>query len=183
MAQGRIAHRYAEALITTADELHLRQAVSDDLLLIQRIIKESHDFVLFLKSPVINKEKKQAVFKATFSSAVQPLTFQFLTLLIEKEREDALPAIIDAFLKLQDENLGIIHVYVKTAAMLSQQQSAQLKERFESYSKKKVVIDQSEEKDLIGGFVARIGDTVFDGSVKQQLKMLRKRFAEEMPVA
>jgi len=46
-----------------------------------------------------------------------------------------------------------------------------------------VVLDQSVEHELIGGFVARIGDTVFDGSVKQQLEILRKRFAEEMTVA
>jgi len=78
--------------------------------------------------------------------------------------------------------LGFVHVHVKTAAGLSQQQSAQLKQRFEAYSKKKVFIDQSLDKQLIGGFIARIGDTVFDGSVRQQLELLRKRFAEELIV-
>ena len=182
MANLRIANRYAEALLTTAEELHILKKVSDDLTVIHRIIKESHEFQLFLKSPVIKKEKKQEVFKVTFGSAVQPLTLQFLFLLIEKEREDALTSVIEAFYRLQDEMLGIVHVNVKAAAELSQQQTAQLKQRFEEYSKKKVYIDQSLDKQLIGGFIARIGDTVFDGSVKQQLELLRQRFAEELIV-
>ena len=168
--------------MTTAEELHILKNVSDDLTVIQRITKESHEFQLFLKSPVIKKEKKLEVFKATFGPSVQPLTLQFLSLLIEKEREDALPSVIDAFFRLQDEMLGIIHVSVTTAAELSQSQTAQLKQRFEVYSKKKVFIDVSLDKQLIGGFIARMGDTVFDGSVKQQLKLLRRRFAEELIV-
>jgi F-type H+-transporting ATPase subunit delta len=182
MANLRVANRYAEALLATAEELHILKKVSDDLTVIQRIIKESREFQLFLKSPVIKKEKKQVVFNATFGSTVQPLTIQFLSLLIEKEREDVLPSIIDAFFRLQDDILGIVHVRVKTAAELSQQQTMQLKQRFEAYSKKTVLIDQSLDKQLIGGFIARIGDTVFDGSVKQQLELLRKRFAEELIV-
>jgi F-type H+-transporting ATPase subunit delta len=183
MTNLRIANRYAEALITTAEELHILKNVSDDLTVIQHIIKESHEFQRFLKSPVIKKEKKQEVFKATFGSSVQQLTFHFLILLIEKGREDALPSVIEAFFRLQDEMLGMVHVDVKTAVELSQQQTEQLKQRFEEYSKKKVQIDKSLDKQLIGGFIARIGDTVFDGSVKQQLELLRKRFAEELIVS
>jgi F-type H+-transporting ATPase subunit delta len=182
MANLRIATRYAEALMTSAEELNVLKLVSDDLTIIQRILKESREFQLFLKSPVIKKEKKLAVIKATFASSVQPLTLTFLSLLIEKEREEVLPGVIESFFKLQDEILGIVHVQVKTAVALTQQQNAQLKQRFEEYSKKKVLIDQSVDQHLIGGFIARIGDTVFDGSVKQQLELLRKQFVEEIIV-
>jgi F-type H+-transporting ATPase subunit delta len=182
MPNLRIATRYAEALLTTAEELHILKNVSDDLTVIQHIMQESREFQLFLKSPVIKKEKKQEVCKATFGPFVQPLTLRFLSLLIEKEREDAFPGIIEAFFRLQDEMLGILHVSVTSAAELSQQQRAQLQQRFEVYSKKKVFIDVSLDKQLIGGFIARMGDTVFDGSVKQQLELLRKRFSEELIV-
>ncbi|RPI01493.1 MAG: ATP synthase F1 subunit delta [Ignavibacteriae bacterium] len=179
MANLRIANRYAEALLTAAEELHVLDKVSGDLTVLQRIIRESHEFLLFLKSPVIKKEKKLDVFQATFRSSVQPLTLQFLTLLTEKGREEVLPDVVESFFRLQDELLGIVHVHVKTAAELSQQQAAQIQQRFETYAKKKVRLDQSIDNQLIGGFVARIGDTVFDGSVRQQLELLRKRFTEE----
>ena len=88
--------------------------------------------------------------------------------------------IIEAFFSLQDEELGIVNVNVKSATELSAQQTAQLQKQFEAYSKKKVHINSSLNSELIGGFIARIGDTMFDGSVKRQLELLRKRFTEEM---
>jgi F-type H+-transporting ATPase subunit delta len=182
MSNLRIANRYAKALITTAEELNILKNVSDDLADIQRIINDSHEFQLFLKSPVVKKEKKRQVFEATFGKSVQPLTLQFLSLLAEKGREDALQSILESFFRLQDEILGIVIVRVKSAAELSAQQTVQLEQRFEAYSKKKVRVDVSLDSKLIGGFIARIGDTMFDGSVKRQLELLRKRFAEEITV-
>ena len=182
MANLRIANRYAKAFMTAAEELDVLKQVNNDFLVLRRVIQDSREFQLFLKSPVIKKEKKHAVFTATFESFFQPLTMRFFSLLIEKEREDVLPHVIEAFFKLQDEVLGIVHARVKTATELSPQQTEELKQRFEVFSKKKVIIEQSIDKQLIGGFVARIGDTVFDGSVKQQLEFLRKRFTDEIIV-
>ena len=183
MSNLRTANRYAEALMITAEELHVLKDVSDDFIVLQRIINESHEFQLFLKSPILKKEKKQQVFETTFGKAIQPLMLKFLSLLVEKRREDILLSIIGAFFRLQDETLGIVNVHVKAAAELSAQQTAQLEQRFEAYSKKKVRVDVSLDPKLIGGFIARIGDTMFDGSVKRQLELLRKRFAEEITVA
>jgi F-type H+-transporting ATPase subunit delta len=182
MSNLRTANRYAESLMTTAEELHILKDVSDDLTVIRRNIKESHEFQLFLKSPIVKKEKKQQVFEATFGKAIQPLTLKFLFLLAEKGREDILLNIIEAFFRLQDETLGIVNVHVKAATELSAQQTTQLEQRFEAYSKKKVRVDVSLDSKLIGGFITRIGDTMFDGSVKRQLELLRKRFAEEITV-
>jgi F-type H+-transporting ATPase subunit delta len=183
MSNLRTANRYAEALMTTAEELHVLEGVSDDFSVLRRIINESHEFQLFLKSPVLKKEKKQQVFETTFGKAIQPLTLKFLSLLAEKGREDILLNIIEAFFRLQDETLGIVNVHVKAATELSAQQTTQLEQRFEAYSKKKVRVEVSLDPKLIGGFIARIGDTMFDGSVKRQLELLRKRFADEITVA
>jgi len=183
MNTARIANRYAEALMTSAEELNILQKVSEDLTVLERAIKESHDFRLFLKSPIIKKEKKQQVFENTFGKSVQPLTMQFLNLLSEKNREDVLSSIIDAFFRLRDEALGIVNVNVLSATELSTQQASMISQRFEAYTKKKVHIHVNLDSQLIGGFVARIGDTMFDGSVRRQLELLRERFAEDYSVA
>jgi F-type H+-transporting ATPase subunit delta len=182
MSNIRIANRYAEALMKTAEETHVLKNVSDDLVVVQRVVKDSREFQMFLKSPVVKKEKKRQVIEATFGSAIQPLTLNFLSLLAEKGREDVLLSIIDAFFRMQDEMLGIINVHVRAATELSEQQKTQLEQRFETYSKKKVRIDVRLDKQLIGGFIAKVGDTMFDGSVKRQLEILRNRFAEELLV-
>ncbi|MBN1397143.1 MAG: F0F1 ATP synthase subunit delta [Bacteroidetes bacterium] len=180
MSNLRIANRYAEALLTSAEELKVLKNVSDDISLLQRIINDSKEFQLFLKSPIIKTEKKRQVFEEIFGKTVQPLTLRFLILLAEKGRESVLPGIIEAFFILQDERLGIANVHVKAAAELSAQQTIQLQQKFEAYSKKKVRVDVSVNPGLIGGFVAYIGDTMFDGSVKHQLELLRKKFTEEI---
>jgi F-type H+-transporting ATPase subunit delta len=180
MSNQRTAHRYAEALMTTAEDLHVLQNVSDDLSRVRLIIRESHEFQLFLKSPVIKKEKKQQVLEATFAKTIQPLTLNFILLLTEKGREDILLNIIEAFFRLQDEALGIVNIHVKAAAEFSAQQTAQLTQQFEMYSKKKVRVDIHVEPQLIGGFVARVEDTMFDGSVKRQLELLGERLKEDV---
>jgi len=182
MSNLRIANRYAEAVMMSAEELHVLKNVSDDFTMLRQIINESREFQMFLKSPIIKNEKKQQVFEAAFGANVQPLTLKFLLLLIEKGRVDFLMNIIEAFFSLQDDKLGIVNVNVKSATELSSQQTAQLQERFEAYSKKKVHINTSLNAELIGGFIARIGDTMFDGSVKRQLELLRKKFTEESTV-
>lgn len=177
MAQRRVARRYAEALIESAEEVKNVDRVGKDMDLLRRIAKESRDFSMFLKSPVIPKEKKHTIFSGLFEKSLDPLSFRFLTLLAEKGREGALVQIIEEFFILQDEKLGIVAVDVKAAADLSKEHLGELEKKFAALTKKKVRLGVSIDKALRGGFVARVGDTVFDGSVKRQLELLRERFA------
>jgi F-type H+-transporting ATPase subunit delta len=105
-----------------------------------------------------------------------------LQLLAEKGRESSLPEIIETFFLLRDEKLGIMNVHVKTAVEFTRQQKNELEKHFELSSKKKVQVDVQVDPALIGGFVARMGDTLFDGSIKRQLELLRQRFAEHVGV-
>lgn len=178
MSNVRVARRYAEALMNLAEEQKQLDRVADDLQAIQRLTMASHDLVLFLKSPVINKEKKLGIFAELFQKKVTPLTLHFLSLLTEKSREDILPQIIEQFFVLHDERLGIVNVQVKAIGELTRDQGKLLQQRLESHTKKKVRFTLSVDKLLKGGFVARVGDTVFDGSVKRQLELMKERFAE-----
>lgn len=182
MSNSRVANRYAEALMIAAEEAKILNDVSNNLTAIKELINSSNEFKLFLKSPVIKKDKKKEVFKSLFSNKIAPITLQFLLLITEKQREDLLLDIIDCFFKLQDEKLGYISLQVKSAVGLTEQQINKFKNQFEEYSKKKVRIEAEVEKELIGGFVARIGDTMYDASVKRQLQLLKQRLAEEVEV-
>ena len=178
MANVRVAHRYAEALMGAAEEQKIVERIAEDLKLLQTTIKESKEFLVFLKSPVISKEKKKEVNNELFGKKLHSATMLFMSLLAEKSREDILPVIIQEFFHLRDEMLGIVTVEVKAATELEKEQNVELQKRFEGYSKKKVRITYSLDRQLKGGFVARIGDTVFDGSIKRQLELLRDQFAE-----
>jgi F-type H+-transporting ATPase subunit delta len=183
MSDFRIANRYAEALLTAAEEQRALTQIGEDLAMILRITRESRDLQLFLKSPVVNKEKKLEVLEAVFASRIQPLTLQFIRLLTEKAREGLLPQMIEAFFRLQDSRSGTVNIAVNAASNLSEEQKTRLAKRFETFTEKKVRLQFTLDKRLIGGFVARVGDVVLDGSVKRQLETLRRRFVGERTTA
>lgn len=175
MANVRIASRYAEALLQEAQSLNVLDIVRNDLIAIKAIIKQSNEFRLFLKSPIIKKEKKNQFFIEAFSHKVNMLTLKFLLLLVEKERESLLSAIIDSFSKLWEEASGIANVLVKSAVELDSKQQDKLKKRFEELTKKKVHVQIEIDKNIIGGFIASIDDTMFDASVNHQLNVFYKK--------
>lgn len=178
MTNVRVARRYAVALMKTAEENKQVDRIATDVELLDRLMRESHEFHLFLKNPVINKEKKQTVFAELFGKKLSSMTNDFLRLIAQKGREDLLPDIIQQFFALRDEKLGIVNVTIKAAVELSKDQQAKITRRFEGVTHKSVRLAFSLDKQVIGGFIARVGDTVYDGSVKRQLEMLREKFAE-----
>ena len=178
----RVARRYAEALLDSAGDHQCIDAVSRNLLHLRNVIRSSHDFAVFLRSPVVRREKKEMVLKELFASRIDELTLSFLFLLTSKGREETLPQVIEEFFLLRDMREGIVRVDVRSAQELSTTHVRRLEERFMDYTKSKVRLSRSLDETLIGGVVSRIGDTVFDGSVRRQLEMIRERLKGGEPV-
>jgi F-type H+-transporting ATPase subunit delta len=80
---------------------------------------------------------------------------------------------------MRDELLGIVTLELRAAVDLTSDQQKTIAKRFEDMTRKRIRIVFSVDKQLKGGFVARVGDTVYDGSVSRQLELLRSRFTEE----
>jgi len=178
MSVYRVARRYAEAALELAEEQKQGERLAEDLEILQKAIKESREFLAMLKSPVISKEKKRAVLTETFKPRFGALSFNFLSMILDKGREDLLGDIIGEYFKLRDDRLGIVTLDVRAATELSKSQQQAIVQRFEEITQKKIRVAFSIDKQLKGGFVARVGDTVYDGSIQRQLELLRDRFAE-----
>ena len=178
MSAYRVARRYAEAALELAEEQKQSERLAGDLELIQKAIKESLEFYAFLKSPVISKDKKRTVMADLFKAKVSTLTMDFLNLLIEKGREDVLDSILVEYFRMRDDRLGIVILELRAAIELTGDQQKTIAKRFEEITRKKIRVAFSVDKQLKGGFIARVGDTVYDGSVTRQLELLRERFAE-----
>ena len=177
MINVRVARRYAEALVQLAEERKDFEVYVKDLEYLKDAMKGSRELLLFLKSPIITRIRKRDIFRVLFAGKVQAVTAEFLDILAEKGREDLLPDIIDQFFAIRDERHGIVNVEVKTAVDFSKEQVVALQKKLEGYTNKKVRTAFILDKHLIGGFIARVGDTVFDGSIRRQLELLRERFA------
>lgn len=182
MAHSRVAQRYAEALLQFAEEEKKLDAVLADCTVLQQATAASHELQLFLKSPVIKKEKKQEILTSLFRGKISEGMLHFLLLVVEKGRESLLPSILEEFRKLYNDRKGIVEIHVRTAVPLTHEQEQKLVERFRSYTKKDVRLLTTIDTHILGGFVARYGDTLFDGSVRHQLEILRERFSKEATV-
>jgi F-type H+-transporting ATPase subunit delta len=178
MKQSRVAGRYAAALMLLTEEYAKPETVVKGLMTVRQAIADSRDLRRLLESPVVSKERKKSVLAEIFKRKIPPPVQSYLALIVEKGRENALPEILDRYMVLRDEALGIVAVDVRTASEFSPKQSKALTKQLEQYTQKKVRVVFSIDKSLKGGFVARIGDTMLDGTIRRQLDILRTRFKE-----
>jgi F-type H+-transporting ATPase subunit delta len=175
MSSLRVAKRYASALMVLTGEAKEPEAIAGDLLAVQSAIKSSKELRSLLTSPVVPKEKKKTVMAAIFNKKIGNATQQYLASIIEKRREDVLAEVLEQYFLLRDEQLGIVSVNVRTAVKFSTAQEKALIKQLESFTQKKVRVSFSLDKILKGGFVAKVGDTTLDGSIRRQLELLRSR--------
>jgi F-type H+-transporting ATPase subunit delta len=179
MKNMRVARRYADALVDLAEKRKNIAETTKDMEYLRALAKESREFVLFLKSPVINRQKKQQVLRVLLADKVQQSTMESVAVIALKGREDLIPDMVDQYFKVLDEREGIINVDVRSVITFSKEQGAVLRDRLQRTVKGTVRLAFGLDEHLIGGFVARVGDTVYDGSVRRQLELLRQRFAAD----
>lgn len=174
MIGARVTIRYAKALFSLAKEEGILPRVASDLELLSNSVDDSEELRTLLESPVVGAREKQKVLSELFETKLSPVTFRFLTLLIEKKREDLLRQIIQRFMKLLDEDRGILRGELLTAYQFSEKQLQALKKHLDKITGKNVVLEQRVESNLLGGFVIRMEDTVIDSSLKNQLVKLHQ---------
>ena len=178
MSEFRAAYRYALAMIGVAQELKKLDEVNKDFEFLEKLINQSDELRLFLKSPVVNAEKKKRLLAEIFQGKVYDGTMKFMILLASKGREGLLPEIIRQFYRLRDERLGILNVTTKTAVKFTEAQEKQLVDQLERVTKKKIRITYLVDPSLKGGFTVQHEDTVWDASVSHQLELLREQLVE-----
>lgn len=174
MLKGAIGERYAEALYELAKEGGISEKVEQELLAIKKIIEDEKDLQRILYHPRITNENKKQLLKELFEGKISEVTFSFLQLLIERQREQYFADIVDYFINKANLDRNILSAKVSSAVELSDEEKKALKEVLSKISGKEMVTNFLVEPDLIGGIVVRIGDRVIDGSVKTKFSSMRE---------
>jgi len=178
MSQRTVARRYATALYEEADDSGALEDVDDDVLMLRESLESNDELSRFFQSPVIPKEKKESVIQTLLGDRVDDLLIRFLRLLVHKDRETMTHEVLDAYQSLRDEQRGIIDAHVSVAHPITEEDREALVETLEEQTGKSVRLHLKEKPDLVGGVVIRIGDHVFDGSVRNKLSNLHDRLRE-----
>lgn len=178
MSESRAAYRYALAILQAAEEQRKLDQVVKDFEEVERLIKDVAEFRVFLRSPVINNQKKKSILTELLTRRISDFALMFILFLTSKNREMILPEVIQQFYRLRDGKLGIVSATVRTAVPFTKEQEQKLLERLEKKTRKKVRLNYLVDKRIKGGFVVQIEDTVWDGSVAHQLEILHKHLIE-----
>lgn len=176
MSDFKVSIRYATSLLETAKEKNILDVVSRDMELVYRTIEDNIQLKSVLASPIVKSPVKLSILTEIFQPVVSEDSMKFMKFIIEKNREDILHSIIKKFLELKDESLGIVNVNVVSAVEFTPEQELELRNKMEGFLKKSVRLNFKIDRQIIGGFIARVGDTVFDASLKHQLDLLKQQF-------
>jgi len=177
MSDILVARRYAQALHDAAQAAGQLEVVDGDVELIRSSLVVSRELVRFFESPIVSRERKARVVDTLFSSRVSDTMMRFLELLVEKRREDIFPQVVAAYRGLRDSQLGIVGVTVRAARPLGDDEEKSVARSLGSWTGGTVRLEAHHDESLIGGLLIRVGDTVYDGSVRNKLEHLRDQFA------
>lgn len=174
-----VATRYGRALADVVVSANVDgTVVLSALRQVEAVIQSSDELRSALQSPAVSPGRKRAAMQRILTPLGLPdKVLNFVNVIIDHRRAKDLPNIVDAFEQLLDERLGFIAADVRSAKELTDSQRSALESQLSRLSGKKARSKFSIDPSLIGGVVARVGSTVYDGSVRGQLDRLRTKLA------
>jgi len=144
------------------------------------LITEEANARRFLENPTMAGERRKRLMKEISGAlSLDQRVANFVGILVDRDRLPDLEEIVQTYQKFLDEKLGIIRARVTSAHSLDAAQQKDLAVRLERATGKQVRMEVAVDPTLIGGVVAQVGSTIYDGSVRQQLQAFRNRLAEE----
>ena len=175
-----VARRYASALADVALEEIKADRVKAELAAFVEAFYSSADLRNVLETPAIGPEQKQRVIeKISEKMGYDPAIRNFMFLIVDHRRTELLREIEKAFGEELNLRLGIEEAEVTSARPLSAEEKHQLTAVLERQTGKRIQARFQEDKSLLGGAVVRVGSTVYDGSVREQLNRLREQLETE----
>jgi F-type H+-transporting ATPase subunit delta len=174
-----LARRYAKAIFDIGGEQGGLDKMGADLRTLANAMKTSPELVSTLSNPAIRRADRRKIVDALLQRiGVVTTTRNTVYLLLEKERLSALPDISRQLDAMIEEKAGRVAAEVVSAKPLDRSQLSQITATLEKLSGKKVSVQTREDPDLLGGVVAKVGDTVYDGSLRSQLRNLRDELSK-----
>ncbi len=175
MIGGGLARRYARALLDIGREEQQLRRVLSETEEFGKVLEGSPELREVMEADDISRRDKHAALDGALSKAgFLPTTKSFLSLLIEKGRMNILPQILVEFRRMVEEIEGIERVEVTVPIALSGTQKDLLRTVLERRTGKKVVLEETVDPAVLGGMVVRVGSTVYDGSVRTQIRQIRQ---------
>lgn len=183
MTLSAVATRYANALadVVTAPASALTpDAALNELRAFAETLHESHQLSQALATPAVQASRKKAVIsKLADMLGLSKIIRNFLFVLTDHGRIGSMPEIVKAFEIALDQRNGVVPAEIASASEINEAERAALAAQLERITGKRVRLSFVVDRDLIGGVLAKVGSTVYDGSVRGSLHSLQQRLSAE----
>jgi F-type H+-transporting ATPase subunit delta len=173
------AHNYAEALLKAAESSGQADGVLEEIEEIDREVYRPHpQFVELLNTSQVSEWERERIADDLFKDRASDLVYRFLRVLNRHGRLGLLPAVAVEMRRAWNRRHNRVPVVVRTAVPLDDAQRTALAGRVGRMIGATPILDLSTDPSLIGGMVIKVGDYVYDASVKNRLEQLRQRLIE-----
>jgi F-type H+-transporting ATPase subunit delta len=174
MVTGSLARRYARAILEIGAANGSLDKFGADLRSLAKAMHESAELVTALINPAIRRADRRRVIDALLERiGAAPHMRNLVYLLLDGERLSSVEAISREVDAMIEARAGRMSAEVTSARPLDASQLSQIINALEKLSGKKVAVTRREDPELLGGVVAKLGDTIYDGSLRTQLRTLR----------
>jgi len=169
------ALKYAKGLFIAAKELGKLEEFGKELKELGELLEQMPDVLAALQNPIYPPDLKMEILNEILKVVqVSPEVERFLKLLVERRRIHFIKEIVAKYQQLLDEELGIARGQVISAFEIGEEEKKELESVLKEYLKKEVILETKVDPEIIGGIKVQIGDLVFDGTIKTQLKKFKE---------
>ena len=174
MRGGTAAHRYAKALFGLAEEEHRHREVRSELADLISLFDENQELRDALLTPLHPASERKAALRAVAERiGTSRLVENFISYLVDQRRLIDFHSIVEAYGELADDAEGLLTAEVIAASPLDDRRKDRLRRALSDRTGREVRLEIKIDPALIGGAIAKVGDLVFDGSLRTQLGQLR----------
>ncbi len=175
-----IAKKYAKALLEIGRREKNLELLGKDLDRLAELLQGNKELRGVLFSPFYPVPRRKAIAQSVGRSlGLSPSTLDFLGLLIERDRMDHFPAIVKSYRELYDEASNRLRAALLSAQTLPSSLVGEIQKQLETTTGKEVILSTQEDPSLIGGVVTKIGNIIYDGSLKTQLLKAKENLYKE----
>jgi F-type H+-transporting ATPase subunit delta len=175
MAADELIHGYAQALFSVVQAEGELDRVEDELYRFGKVLESNHELKQALSDKSIDRTQRTKILDELLADKVSAHTLAMLAMVVEQGRGRQLPDILKELSDLAAEARDAVVAEVRSAVPLDAKQQTALAEALSKATNKKVEVKVIVDPSVIGGVVAKVGDTVIDGTVRHRLQQLKEQ--------
>lgn len=173
-----VAKRYARAFFELADEKNNFKTLYQDVRSFADLLDSDLDMKEWFSSPQVEKSQKISILDKVFKPKLEPLVYQFILLLIKKNRIEFFDQIVFFLKRFDDKKNNRLNASVTSVVPLTEAQQQEVTDMLKKSFQSEIVLENKVDTGIYGGLIVQVEGKIIDNSLLNQMDRLRQRLME-----